>query len=307
MFDSYSNSLRYKALREDFDLSSPMKAGRALELSKIQAKELENLHQTVNAVKCNKKRTSTHLKGKQRHQQNRQESRTRYESHNRSNSRKDDGKCRNCSGPYPHKDSCPAKNKECKFCGKLNYFARVCRKPFESPNPPESAKHVTFEDTAENDEYVYTIGGDKQPTCKVKIDGKQIEMMVDSGASVDLMDEGTFRELYKRKVPEVTKRRIFPYGLFTPLPDLGTIEAEIFANANNTWTTLHVIRGASGNLLGINTATKLGGLKIINQVKPDVTSPRSPVNGDLESLLGGIGKVKGKVIKLHIDPDVIPK
>ena len=71
-----------------------MKAGRALELSEIQAKELENHGQTVNAVKCNKKEDSTHLEGKQRHQQNRQESRTRYESHNRSNSRKDDGKCR---------------------------------------------------------------------------------------------------------------------------------------------------------------------------------------------------------------------
>ena len=59
-----------------------------------------------------------------------------------------------------------------------------------------------------------------------------MEMMVNSGASVDLMDEGTFRELYKRKVSEVTERRIFPYGSSTPLPDLGTIEAEIFANAN---------------------------------------------------------------------------
>ena len=94
IFNCKSNSLRRKALREDFDLSSPMKAGRALELSEIQAKELENHDQTVNAVKCNKKENSTHLKGKQRHQQNRQESRTRYESHNRSNSRKDDGKCR---------------------------------------------------------------------------------------------------------------------------------------------------------------------------------------------------------------------
>ena len=69
MFDSYrdlfinSNSLRYKALREDFDLSSPMKAGRALELSKIQAKELENLHQTVNAVKCNRKELQHISKG----------------------------------------------------------------------------------------------------------------------------------------------------------------------------------------------------------------------------------------------------
>ena len=44
-------------------------------------------------------------------------------------------------------------------------------KPFSSclqNNSPESAKHVIFEDTAENDEYVYTIGGDKQPNCKVK-------------------------------------------------------------------------------------------------------------------------------------------
>ena len=170
MFDSYrdlfinSNSLRYKALREDFDLSSPMKAGRALELSKIQAKELENLHQTVNAVKCNRKELQHISKGNSAINKI-AKSHALATSHTiAATPEKKNGKCRNCSGPYPHKDSCPAKNKECKSCGKLNHFARVCRKPFESPNPPESAKHVTFEDTAENDEYVYTIGGDKQPT-----------------------------------------------------------------------------------------------------------------------------------------------
>ena len=155
----------------------------------------------------------------------------------------------------------------------------------------ESAKHATFEDMAENDEYVYTIGDDKQPTCKVKIYGKQMEMMVDSGASVDLMDERTFRELYKRKVLEATKCRIFSYGLSTPLLVLGTIVAEIFAHVNSTWTTLHVIKGASGNLPGFNTATKFGVLKIIHQVKPDETGSQSPVNRDLESLFGGFGKV----------------
>ena len=220
-------------------------------------------------VKFNKKGTSTHLKGKQRHQ-NHQELRTRYESRNRSNSREDDGKCRNCGGPYPHKDSCPAKNKKCKSCGKLNHFARVCR-----THPPESAKHVTFEDTVENDEYVYTVGGDKQQTCKVKIDGKKMEMMVDPGASVNLMDERTYRELYKRKVPEANKRRIFSYGSPTPLPVLGTIEDEIFVNTNSTWSTLHSGKGASGNLLGFNNATELDVLKIINQVKPDETCLQS--------------------------------
>ncbi|RMX50749.1 hypothetical protein pdam_00018271 [Pocillopora damicornis] len=65
-----------------------------------------------------------------------------------------------------------------------------------------------------------------------------MEMMVDPGASVNLMDERTYRELYKRKVPEANKRRIFSYGSPTPLPVLGTIEAEIFVNTNSTWSTL---------------------------------------------------------------------
>ena len=48
--------------------------------------------------------------------------------------------------------------------------------------------------------------------CKVMIDGKQVEMLVDSGASVNLIDEKSFRELYKDKKqgPEKRKRRISP-------------------------------------------------------------------------------------------------
>ena len=55
------------------------KAGRTLEWSEIQTKELEKHDQTVNVVKFDKKGTSTHLKGIQHHQQNRQESRTCHE------------------------------------------------------------------------------------------------------------------------------------------------------------------------------------------------------------------------------------
>ena len=291
-----SNPLRRKALREDLDLAGLMKAGRALELSEVQAKDFENKDKTVNAIKPPQKGTLTQPKGKQRRPQNRQESR------NRDKSRKGNGKCRNCGGIYPHRDSCPAKNKKCTSCGKLNHFAQVCR-----TNPPESANQVTHRDTDVEDEYVYTVGRDKQPMCQVKIDEKQVEMMVDSGASVDLIDENIFRELYKEKAPEKTKRRIFSYGSPTPLPLLGTVKAEISANANSTQTTLHIVKGASGNLLGFHTAKQLGVLKIVNQVKTDETRFQPLTNKEFESLFGGIGKVKGKVIKLHIDPDVKPK
>ena len=112
-------------------------------------------------------------------------------------------------------DSCPTKNKKCASCGKLNHLAHVCR-----TNPPESAKLVTYQDTDEEDGYVYTVGRDTQPMCRVEINGKQVEMMVDSGASVDLVDECTFNELYKGKeeIPTDTKRKIFSYGFPTPLP-----------------------------------------------------------------------------------------
>lgn len=37
-------------------------------------------------------------------------------------------------------------------------------------------------------------------------------MILDSGASVDLMEESTFRELYKGKVLKATKCKICSYG-----------------------------------------------------------------------------------------------
>lgn len=47
--------------------------------------------------------------------------------------------------------------------------------------------------------------------CKVTIDGEQVEMLVDSSTSVDLIDEKTFRELYKdkKKAPEKNKAQNF--------------------------------------------------------------------------------------------------
>ena len=108
-------------------------------------------------------------------------------------------------------------------------------------------------------------------------------MVVDSGPS-DLV-ESTFRELYQGKVLKAIKRRICSYGLSIPLPVLGIIKTEIFANANSTRTTLHIIKGATGNLLVFNTATKLGFLKVLNQVKPDENGPQSPLHRDLENLV----------------------
>ena len=295
-----SNALRRKALREDLDLTALLKAGRALELSETQAKEVENDKTTVNAIKNNKNKNSKKNSGRRQEQHNE----SRSESHKESRKSNESSKCRNCGGAYPHKDSCPARKKKCNSCGKLNHFAKVCRTV-----PPDSVKRVTEEEGTDEDDYVYAVGETKQPMCSLEIDGEYLEMMLDSGASVNLMDKVTYQRIYKGKAKtlEQAKRRIFAYGSPTPLPLLGTIHAKITAKSNSTSATLHVIKGSSGNLLGYDTAQRLGLLQIVNQVGTDKTSPQYLASGEFENLFGGIGKVKGKVVKLHIDPDVQPK
>ena len=51
-----SNALRRKALREDLNLTNLLKTGRALELSEVQAKEVESDKGTVNAIKLQDKK-----------------------------------------------------------------------------------------------------------------------------------------------------------------------------------------------------------------------------------------------------------
>ena len=205
---------------------------------------------------------------------------------------------------YPHKDSCPARNKKCTSCGKLNHFAKVCRTV-----PPDSVKRVTEEEGTDDDDYVYARGEKKQPMCRLEIDGEYLEMMLDSGASVNLIDEVTYKRIYKGKAKtlEQAKRRIFSYGSPTPLALLGTIQAEITAKSSSTSATLHVVKGSSGNLLGYDIAQRLGLQKIVNQVGTDKTSPQYLTSREFENLFGGIGRVKGKVVKPHIDPDVQPR
>ena len=152
-----------------------------------------------------------------------------------------------------------------------------------------------------------TKGDKKQPISRLEIDGEYLEMMLDSGASVNFIDEVTYERIYKGKAKtlEQAKRQIFSYGSPTPL--LGTIQAKITAKSNTTSATLHVFIDSSGNLLRYDTAQRLGLLKIVNQVGTEKTSPQYLASGEFDNLFGGIGKVKGKVVKLHIDPDVQPK
>ena len=143
--------------------------------------------------------------------------------------------------------------------------------------------------------------------CQVQVNGKAVEMMIDTGASVNLLDEATFHRIdCGNKLLEHAHSKIYSYGSDTPLPLLGTLSTTIKSSSNSTTTQLHV-KGNTGNLLSYNTARMLGltAISVNTTTVTDVNkdSPES-LQEEFECLYGGIGRLRNKIVKLHVDPDI---
>ena len=93
---------------------------------------------------------------------------------------------------------------------------------FADQKPRTVAPVNTFQTSDEEYEYVYTINyqeNKKPPMCQLQINGKTVEMMIDSGASVNLLDETTFQRINSSGNENLkpTHTRIYSYGCETLL------------------------------------------------------------------------------------------
>ena len=79
--------------------------------------------------------------------------------------------------------------------------------------------------------------------CQVQVNGKAVEMMIDTGASVNLLDEATFHRIdCGNKLLEHANSKIYSYGSDTLLPPLVTLSTTIKSSSNSTSTQLHVVK-----------------------------------------------------------------
>ena len=147
--------------------------------------------------------------------------------------------------------------------------------------------------------------------CQVQVNGKTVEMMIDTVASVNPLDEATFHRIdCGNKLLEHAHSKIYSYGFDTPLSLLGTLSTTIKSSSNSTTTQLHVMKGNMGNLLSYNTAQKLGLITIsVNTTTVTDVNKNSPesLQEEFECLFGGIERLRNKIVKLHVDPDITPR
>ena len=122
-------------------------------------------------------------------------------------------------------------------------------------------------------------------------------MLIDSGASTNVIDKNMWSKLKQDKIKCVSRKsdkKLYAYGSKQPLNVLGTFSALARVEGKEAKAEFVVINGEGAALLGRETAIQLGVLKLGTRICT-VTS-----NETIE----GVGKLKNYQVRLHVNPDV---
>ena len=234
-------------------------------------------------------------------------------------------KCFNCGGPFPHNKSYPAKGKQCDTCHKYNHFSSCCRqgyyRKFTLPNHTKSSRfHETKEKeqlksvmdkfeaplnadeshSGSDDEYLFLlkVSDDKSNTnTKIIINGKMIKMTVDTGATINVIDERTF-SVFKNVKLEKSRVKAYTYGSTQPVKFHGKFKALIETRHSFVVADIYVGKEYnSGCLLSLDTAQELGLITLHLESLLNVEHKTD------ENVFKGLGKLKGNNVT-HIDETV---
>ena len=281
-----SQRLRRRALREPMTLESLLSIGRALETSERDADVVEaGRTEAANAIsasqgatgrsrrdKANSKKSSKPHRPRQR---DTSKSRKRSQSRHRQSTRPS-RTCYFCGGAYPHARVCPAKGKKCRNCGKIGHFDSVCRSATISTIEQDDDSDVDYI-FANQPDSAYVIHSEKLPTCEMTIGDTTLTAMIDSGASVNVLNLESFNLLQSNGLKFQTRKstsKVFAYGTKTPLPVRGIIEATVNVGPNTCCAEFHVVNTNTCNLLSFTTARQL---KLISFNSDHVTCNLQPV------------------------------
>ncbi|XP_048590584.1 uncharacterized protein LOC116613084 isoform X1 [Nematostella vectensis] len=250
-----------------------------------------------------------------------------------------DGRCHRCNKQGHKAADCRcSKNHQCEKCGKIGHF-KVCCKSKQTSGKAKSASgpkskgrkpsHVrqleavdVQETDSEEEEDVFNVfctHTESPPgTMEISIGGVIQNVIIDSGASCNLMSERTFNDLSKGDIVlKPSSKQIFAYSSSDALNLKGSCMLNVQVPETNVdkRAKFFIVSGKASTLLGRELSEALGILKVGVQVN-SCSSDFSAINTQLNSkaalkakfpnVFHGLGKLKGFKLKLHIDQNIKP-
>ena len=224
---------------------------------------------------------------------------------------------------------CPAVNKQCTRCKKIGHFASVChtkpkkqtlqsaRKPDVRSKPQKVRCVNDRNDSSSEDEYIWAVTDRHMPETQVNIQGFHIGMLIDSGASCNILSCKAWNQMSVNSDLrlEPCRKKVYSYGSKDTLPIKGTFVAKVSVDSNQKSVEnveFLVVEGDESSLLGRKTAMDLDILHIGPQNKN--TNKDCNVNSlsvhdwtsEYKDLFQGIGKLRNFQLNIHTDEKVIP-
>ena len=208
-------------------------------------------------------------------------------SGDRATTKQGQGKCKYCGQSHKAR-SCPAWGRNCNICGRKNHFACVC-----TQNKPVDALQtgviddVTVAEVKSN-EWFETVG----------VDGRDVKVKVDTGASCNVMSMNTYQALASDKLVK-SKTRLESYGGHK-LSVVG--KWCCVAEYDNKLYPLDfiVVKEMANTLLGLHSCVDLGIVKQASEV-----TDRDQLIVTYSDVFNGLGLLPGEHT-IRLKDDVTP-
>ena len=223
--------------------------------------------------------------------------------------------CYRCGGKHTAAN-CRFKTERCRGCNKVGHIVRMCRSKPKQDNPPGKSRGLPthkVEEASPPEEYtLYPVVDQDAPSTPLKtavtLDGKVLDMEVDTGASLSLISEATFKSLWNASAAPALQESAVKLRTYTgeEIAVLGSILVTAGTNDQEARLPLLVVAGSGPSLLGRDWLTKL---RLDWKEILSIT-----VQHTLESILRqhekvfepGLGMLKGVEAKLFVDAQAQP-
>lgn len=230
--------------------------------------------------------------------------------------------CYRCGGPHFASD-CGLKDSVCHNCQKRGHIAKVCRgknkqKKEWGEKPGKATHHLQEEEEPQEEECsfnMFNVHAISQPRADpiyatLKVNGADLKMEVDTGASVSVLSENAYHQLWKATKAPALKKSAIKLRTYTGecIPIIGAIEVDIDYEGQKAATKLLVVQGEGPSLLGRDILQKIrlqwgniwGEVKHMTAVQ-DIMAKYSDVFKD------ELGTLRGTTVKLSVDPKAQPR
>ena len=220
--------------------------------------------------------------------------------------------CFRCGEEGHRASKCVAtRGKTCLICGGKNHFAKACRSKVQAPAENRGQRPSRTQLNAVEEDFVFSTAiEEKTSLVTVKLDNQPVKVMIDTGASVDIISRTDFRALRGIKTSK-THRRLIPYGTDVPLALDGQFVATTSVNGREVEACWVIAAKGKVSLLSSTTAQLLGLVQlkgdVVRAVQDRPTHSVAEVLKEHEEVFGEqVGKICRVKAQLHLKKEARP-